>query len=76
LGSAQEYVHFSALNVCCLNWETTWIVAVLTAAEIEWSRLFGDPLETMANNLSNKPEFEQGYPLNLSILLSGGKETN
>ena len=25
---------------------------------------------------SNKPEFEQGYPLNLSILLSGGKETN
>jgi hypothetical protein len=39
-------------------------------------RLFGEPMDVVDQNLKNEPEFEQGYPLNLSILLSGGKETN
>ena len=39
--------------------------------------LLGDPLKIIAKvTIVIKPEFEQVYPLNLSILLSGGKETN
>jgi hypothetical protein len=72
-----EYVHFSAYDFCCFNWETTWIEAVcITASEILSHVLFGEALESHANWRLNKPEFEQDYPLNLSILLSGGRETN
>jgi hypothetical protein len=38
--------------------------------------LGGCLLEERLRIQKSKPEVEQGYPLNLSILLGGGKETN
>jgi hypothetical protein len=33
-------------------------------------------LDPWLRNTTIRPEFRQGYPLNLSISISGGKETN
>lgn len=34
------------------------------------------PLSAVQNNSRLRPEIRRDYPLNLSILISGGKETN
>ena len=46
------------------------------ASEDKLVIIFGETIDISKLIYLNKPEFEQGYPLNLSILLSGGKETN
>lgn len=42
---------------------------------VSWSSDGGDPISHHHFNLF-RPEIRRGYPLNLSILLSGGKENN
>ena len=49
---------------------------LLTAASAELS--LSSPIQDLAGWIWDQrvPEVKQDYPLNLSILLSGGKETN
>ena len=75
---AQEFVHFSGFFAC-----STSIYGVQREQKLK-QQLLGFlivvslviPSETTIVLLCNNLEVEQGYPLNLSILLSGGKGTN
>jgi hypothetical protein len=75
---AKEYVQFSASYFCYSNQSLACIGAVVIwHLNYQTTYSVGEHhSELLVVELTERSELGQGYPLNLSILISGGKETN
>lgn len=74
---AWQYVHFSvSYSIIDIALSTMCVISEIISRISKWQSVSQKEKVEIYSSILFKPEVEQEYPLNLSISLSGGKETN